>query len=201
MIRTIFFALLLFLLPSFAHAASAVYEIDPDQTHVRFAAKMCLADILMGEFHNVKGVFFFDEQDPNKSHVEVTIGVGSASFNKEAHKGEAVKEIIDGDRFLKAVEFPIVTFRSTKVVKTSDITADVTGDMTIVGVTRPVKMEITFHDDVGMTAQGRKVAAFSAYGKFKRSDFGIVYGLDRIGIRRMDDEVTVLIDVAGNRRS
>src|ERR1700751_2928347 len=119
MIRTIFFALLLFLLPSFAHAASAEYEIDPDQTHVRFAAKMCLADILMGEFHNVKGVFFFDEQDPNKSHVEVTIGVGSASFNKEAHKGEAVKDIIDGDRFLKAVEFPIVTFRSTKVVKTS----------------------------------------------------------------------------------
>jgi len=62
-------------------------------------------------------------------------------------------------------------------------------------------MEITFHDDVGMTAQGRKMAAFSAYGKFKRSDFGIVYGLDRIGIRRMDDEVTVLIDVAGNRKN
>jgi polyisoprenoid-binding protein YceI len=61
-------------------------------------------------------------------------------------------------------------------------------------------MEITFHDDVGMTAHGRNVASFSAYGKFKRSDFAIVYGLDRIGIRRMDDEVTVLIDVAGNRR-
>jgi len=127
--RMFFLALLLFVMPSFAHAAGADYEIDPDQTHVRFAAKMCLADILMGEFHDVKGTFYFDEQDPNKSHVEVTIGAGSATFSKEAHKGEAVKDIIASDRFLNIAKFPVVTFRSTKVVKTSNITADVTGDI------------------------------------------------------------------------
>ena len=92
-----------------------------------------------------------------------------------------------------------MTFKSTKVEQTSDFTADVTGDLTLMGVARPFTMEVTFDKDQGLMASGRQLAAFSAYGKFKRSDFRNYYGLDRLGIRKIGDEVTVLIVATGVR--
>ena len=188
-----------FLLSSPALAEGALYRLDPDQTNVRFATKMCEADLLIGDFQDIQGEFYFDEAQPEQSYVHVTIAAKDTLYNKTMHKEDTIKDIIDSEKILKVQQYPIVTFKSTKVVKTSDITADVTGDMTLVGMTYPFTMEVTFHDDVGMTTQGRKVASFSAYGTFKRSDFGVLYGLDRIGIRKMGNEVMVFINAAGIR--
>jgi polyisoprenoid-binding protein YceI len=60
-------------------------------------------------------------------------------------------------------------------------------------------MEVTFHEKTGLTSKGRMVAAFSTFGSFKRSEFGVNYGLDRVGIRRMGDEVMVMTSITANR--
>lgn len=191
-------ALVLFA-PAAACAKPVVYNLDPEQTHVRFADKMCEADLLMGDFRNVSGAIWFDEKHPEKSRVNVTIDARSGVYSKTMHKGETIKSIIEGKNFLNVATYPVMTFKSTAVTQTSDFTADVTGDLTIAGVTHPFTMEVTFDKSAGMTAKGRQLAAFSAYGKFKRSDFKNYYGLDRIGIRKIGDEVTVLISATGLR--
>ncbi len=193
--------LLIFLLaaPALAHAAPVIYQIDPDQSHVRFADKMCEADLLMGDFRGVKGNIWLDERHPEKSRVEVTIDARSGVYSKEMHKGEAIKAIMEGKNFLNVEKYPTMIFKSTKVAQTSDFTANVTGNLTLMGVTQPFTMEVTFDKDAGKTASGRQLAAFSAYGKFKRSDFKNYYGLDRLGIRKIGDEVTVLIVATGAR--
>lgn len=191
------------LLLALAHPAAAkplTYDIDPGQTQVRFAVKMCEADILMGEFQDVQGTILFDEENPSASKVDVTIHADSAHYSKEYHKEDHLKTIIDGEKILNTPRFPTITFRSTAIEKTSETTGWLTGDMTFAGVTKPFRMEVTFQPDVGMTAAGRDLIALSADGRFTRSDFGVIYGLDRIGIRRMDDEVRVLITVTANRR-
>lgn len=196
------FALILalgMLLPPSVQAATVAYNFDPDQTHVRFADKMCEADLLMGDFRGVKGAIWLDEEHPEKSRVEVTIDARSGVYSKEMHKGEAIKTIIEGKNFLNAEKYPAISFMSTKVDQTSDFTADVTGNLTLMGVTHPFTMEVTFDKEQGMTASGRQLVAFSAYGKFRRSEFRNYYALDRIGIRRIGDEVTVLISATGLR--
>lgn len=198
-VQYIFFAFLV-LLPAEAMAKGQLYKIDNDQTHVRFASKMCEADLLLGEFAKVGGEIYFDENDPSKSYANIEIDPSSAGFNKEYHGEDHIETIVKGKKFLNIVNFPKIKFKTTKLEKTSDTTANITGEMSLVGIEHPLTLEVTFHQDRGGEKGDRHFVAFSGYGKFKRSDHGIMYALDRIGIRRIGDEVTVMISVVANKK-
>ncbi len=193
------FLILTYMLVALPAQAAERYEIDNEQTHIKFAAKMCEADLLMGQFHKVEGSFLLDEEYPEHSSVSLLIHPESATFSKEYHREDHIDTIVKSEKFLHIAKFPEIHFESTSVKQTSDITADVTGNLTLAGVTHPMTLEVTFHKDDGHTRAGRTLAAFSAYGTFKRSNHGIMYALDRIGIRRIGDEVTVLVSVVGNK--
>jgi len=197
----IFTLILIAFMPFTAAASGNLYTLDPTQTKVKFATKMCEADILEGEFQDVTGTFYFDETAPEKSWVEVTIVPASTVYSRDFHRDDHIKTIIDGEKLLNIKDFPLITFKSTDVKVTGETTADVTGLLTLVGESHPMTLEITFHKDVGESMAGRQLAAFSAYGTFNRSDFNVLYGLDRIGIRRMGNEVMVLINTAGKLQS
>lgn len=187
------------------------YVVDSEQSFVRVAVKMCEPDILKGEFGNISGEIFLDESNLQNSSVDITVSAGNAVFDHEFHRTDNIKDIVMGKKILNTTKFPLITFKSTEVIpgninqfqaygeQSSVITATVKGEMTLVGATYPFEMEMTFHDKTGLTSKGRIVAAFSGFGSFKRSDFGVNYGLDRVGIRRMGDEVTVLVSITANR--
>lgn len=187
------------------------YIVDSEQSFIRIAAKMCEPDLLKGEFGRISGEILLDEESLEKSSVTITVTAADAVFDHEFHRTDNIKDIVMGEKILSVIKFPLITFKSTQIIRTnadqfqaygeqaSVITAIVKGDMTLVGVTRPFEMEVTFHQDTGLTSKGRMVAAFSTYGTFKRSDFGVNYGLDRIGIRRMGDEVMVMSSITANR--
>jgi len=187
------------------------YIIDSDQSFVRIAAKMCEPDLLKGEFGHVSGEILLDEKNLENSSVSITVSARDAVFDHDFHRTDNIRDIVMGEKILKVLHFPVITFKSTKIVRnksrqfkaygkqSSVITATIKGDMTLVGETHPFEMEATFHDKTGMTSEGRMVAAFSTYGTFKRSVFGVTYGLDRVGIRRMGDEVMVLSSITANR--
>lgn len=187
------------------------YIVDSEQSFIRIAAKMCEPDLLKGEFGRISGEILLDEENLEKSSVTITVTAADAVFDHEFHRTDNIKDIVMGEKILSVIKFPLITFKSTQIIRTnadqfqaygeqaSVITAIVKGDMTLVGVTRPFEMEVTFHQDTGLTSKGRMVAAFSTYGTFKRSDFGVNYGLDRIGIRRMGDEVMVMSSITANR--
>ena len=187
------------------------YVIDSEQSFVRIATKMCEPDILKGEFGKVTGEILLDEENIENSSISINLTVIDAVFDHEFHRTDNIKDIVMGEKILQSVRFPLITFKSTQIKlsnadqfsaygeKSSVITAIVKGDLTLVGVTQPFEMEATFHDKTGMTKQGRIVAAFSAFGTFRRSNFGVNYGLDRVGIRRMGDEVMVMSSITANR--
>ena len=187
------------------------YIVDDEQSFVRIAAKMCEPDLLKGEFGRVSGEILLDEQNLGNSSVTITVTAANAFFDHEFHRTDNIKDIVMGEKILNTLKFPLITFKSTEIIRTnadqfqaygeqsSVITATVKGDLTLVGVTRPFEMEVTFHEKTGLTSKGRMVAAFSTFGTFKRSDFGVVYGLDRVGIRRMGDEVMVMTSITANR--
>lgn len=187
------------------------YTVDSEQSFVRIATKMCIPDLLKGDFGSVSGEIRLDEKQLENSSVFITISAADAIFDHEFHRTDNIKDIVMGKKILNAMNFPLITFKSTEIIRTSAqkfqaygekssvITATVKGDLTLVGVTRPFEMEATFHEKTGQTSKGRIVAAFSTYGTFKRSDFGVIYGLDRVGIRRMGDEVTVMTSITANR--
>ena len=187
------------------------YMIDSEQSFVRIATKMCEPDLLKGEFGRLSGEILLDEENLEKSSVTITITAADAVFDHEFHRTDNIKDIVMGEKILSVIKFPLITFKSTQIIRTnadqfqaygeqaSVITAVVKGEMTLVGLTRPFEMEVTFHQDTGLTSKGRIVAAFSTYGTFKRSDFGVNYGLDRVGIRRMGDEVMVMSSITANR--
>jgi len=216
----LFISVLLFLVSSVAAAADAQfgipvgaqrYVIDSEQSFVRIAAKMCMPDLLKGDFGSLSGEVYLDERNLSNSRITLSVKTADVIFDHEFHQTDNIKDIVMSDKLLNAMNFPLISFTSREIIVTNSqqfqaygaqssvITATVKGELTLVGVTRPFDIAVTFHQDTGMTANGRVVAAFSAYGSFKRSGFGVNYGLDRVGIRRMGDEVMVMASITANR--
>ncbi len=187
------------------------YVVDTEQSFIRIAAKMCQPDILKGDFVDVTGEVLLDEEDLEKSSVKLIVNTGSAVYDHEYHLSDNINDIVSSDKILNVLRFPLATFQSTEVKQlnsqefefygkqSSVITASVKGNLTLVGMTHPMEMEITFHNRQGMTSEGREVAAFSAWGTILRSNFGVNYGNDRVGIRKMGNEVMVMASITANR--
>ncbi len=192
--------LIVFSMP--ALAGGLLYDIEKEKTHVRFVAKMCTADVLKGEFEQLSGQIYFDQKYPEKSWVEATLSSNSLLLDKEFHGDHHIKTIVESKSFLNAASFPVITLKSTGIERTGMHTGIMTADMTLVGQTHPITLEVTFEntmtDRYAFRPANRDSVAFSAYGTFKRSDWGITYALDRIGIRRISDEVQILLSTTAN---
>lgn len=169
-----------------AHAAEAVYEIDPVHSVVLLKVKhLGLADAY-GRFNEMSGTVRHNAEDPSQSSIEFTVqadSIDTANEDRDKH--------LRGPDFFNAAEFPVLTFKSTKVEKKDDNEFEVTGDFTVRGVTKPV----TFEFEVGGTGKGMQgEERFGGDADFtvKRSDFGIDYLPEALG-----DEVEVTVSVEG----
>ncbi len=160
-----------------ARSESAVYEVDPVHTSVYFKVSHLGFSSLFGRFNAVRGSAVFDPDDPEAGSLDLTIDAASIDT-----KHEERDEHLRSPDFFNAGEFPQMTFRSTRIEATGDSRARVTGDFTLLGVTRPLTMDVTYN---GMGpypfVTGQIRIGFSATGSLRRSDFGMTYALDQIG--------------------
>jgi polyisoprenoid-binding protein YceI len=137
-----------------------------------------------GKFTDYQGAISLDEADPEKSAVDVVIQTASVDLNDDKWN-----EHVKGKDFFDVEKFPTMTFKSTKIEKTGDQTANVTGDLTLLGVTKPVTLTVV-HNKTGKHPMKDVMATgFSATGTIKRSDFGMKYGLPMVG-----DDVKLIIE-------
>jgi polyisoprenoid-binding protein YceI len=177
-------------------APAGVYTLDPDHTSVVFRVSHMGLSHYTARFTKIDGQLTFDPTSPAAQSVTATIDAGSlATAYPDAAKLDFDAQI--EKEFLEAAKYPQITFRSTKVEPTGAETARVTGDLTLHGVTRPVVLEVTYNGGYkagGMDPKGHRVG-FSARGAFKRSDFGIGYGVPAPGTTfGVGDEVEVIIE-------
>lgn len=173
--------------PSYAEVEQ--YTFDKAHTQIFFSVNHLGFSNSTGKFLDFDGGFSFDRADPAKSSVEVTIN--TAGINMDDVKWD---EHLKGADFFNVEKFPAMTFKSTAVELTGENTANITGDLTLLGVTKPVVLAVTHNKSDKHAFSGKYVSGFSATATLKRSEFGMGYGLPMVG-----DDVSVRIEVEGER--
>jgi len=147
---------------------AADYVVDKEGQHafVDFKISHLGYSYITGTFKDIDGKFSFDAAKPEDSKIEFNVNTASVFTNH----AERDKHIASAD-FLNASKFGKATFVSTSVKSTGANTADVTGDLTLLGVTKPVVVKATFLGE-GKDPWGGYRAGFEGTTTIKRSDFG-----------------------------
>jgi polyisoprenoid-binding protein YceI len=162
------FALTLLSLSAPAFAADS-YKLDQGHTSVTFQWTHFGFSHPTGKFMNAVGTVMLDDATPANSSVDVSFAIDGINTGVAA-----LDTHLKSADFFDAAKFPTATFKSTKVAQTSATTADVTGDLTIHGVTKPVTLKVTLNKkDAHPMMKGKTDAGFTATGSINRSDFGI----------------------------
>jgi polyisoprenoid-binding protein YceI len=156
-----------------ANVMAADYTVDKEGQHafVDFKISHLGYSYITGTFKDIDGKFSFDAAKPEDSKIEFNVNTASVFTNN----AERDKHISSKD-FLKVADFPKATFVSTGVKTTGKnadgkVTADVAGNLTIAGVTKPIVVKATFLGE-GKDPWGGYRAGFEGTTSIKRSDFG-----------------------------
>lgn len=168
-------------------AAPGAWGVDPVHSSMVFRIKHMNTAYFYGTFNNVTGTINFDEAKPEASSLDLTVQIESV----ETHAEPRNKHLKSKD-FFNAAEYPTATFKSTSW-KGSGNSFDVTGDMTLHGVTKPVTIKLE------KTGQGKgqrgEIVGFESNFTIKRSDFGITFMPDGLG-----DEVKVMVGLEADAK-
>ena len=169
MIKKTLAALLLGSVLSSGAALAADYVIDQEGQHafVNFKISHLGYSWLYGTFKDFDGTFSYDAQQPEASKVNVTLRTASLDSNH----AERDKHLRSAD-FLNTSKHPKATFASTGVVSTGEGTADITGDLTLNGVTKEVLINADFIGE-GEDPWGGYRAGFEGKTTLQLADFGI----------------------------
>jgi polyisoprenoid-binding protein YceI len=181
--RALLFAAALFAAGA-AHAEPVAYALDPAHTQVAFSIDRFGFTRVMGRFDAVAGEIVLDEANPGNSSVRATIQVASISSG-DAERDSHLRD----QRWLNAAQFPTMEFRSTSVRMTGENRAEVAGELTLLGQTHPVTLDVTLNQIGTNPTNGRRMAGFSASGSLMRSVWGSTLAQGRIG-----DEVRITIE-------
>ena len=153
-------------LASTASAAVETYAIDPVHSSVAFSIRHFVSKV-PGSFTKFAGTITVDRANLANSSVDATIEVGSVSTASEARD----KHLKTPD-FFDAEKFATITFKSKAWKATGESTFDVTGDLTIHGVTKEVVLKVTSLG-FGPGSRGAMLSGWEATTAIKKSDFGV----------------------------
>lgn len=181
-----------------AAAESGVYKLDKTHASVIWSVQHLGLSNYTARFDEFDIKLTLDVDDVTKSSVSATIDPRSVNTGFPGEK-DFNAEISDDGRFFNAAEFPEVTFASTSIERTGESTATITGDLTILGVTRPITLEAELVGalDAHPLAGTRPAVGFSATGVFDRTTFGMdafSNSLGEGGPPIVSPEVTVTIN-------
>src|SRR5207253_9439821 len=109
--------------------------------------------------------------NPEKSSIEVTINVASLSTNNPQRDND-----LRSSYFLELDKYPTITFKSTRIERTGPDTFNLTGDLTIKGITKPVTFKVKRYGEINDPMMGHRIA-YSAEGEINRKDFGMEFDM------------------------
>jgi polyisoprenoid-binding protein YceI len=156
-------------------ASAASYTVDPSHTYPHFAVNHLGFSTLHGRFNTSTGKMTLDMGSKTGS-LELTIDAATLD-TAHAKRDEHLRSA----DFFNTKAFPTITFKSTAVNFASDKVTGVSGDLTIVGVTKPVTFAVQ-RMACGVNPFSKKeTCGFDASASIKRSDFGMKYGIPAIG--------------------
>jgi polyisoprenoid-binding protein YceI len=163
-----------------AAMAAQSWRIDETHTSIGFKIDATGFPTTRGRFRHYTGRIAIDLDRPARSSTSFTVESASIDVGSQSYT-----DFVKSAALLHVAKFPTLSFASTQVEKVDPRTARVTGNLTMLGVTKPIALNVTVEPDP--SAKGRLVA-FSATGMIKRSDFGMIFGLPLI-----DDAIEITV--------
>ncbi|HWC96334.1 MAG TPA: YceI family protein [Candidatus Sulfopaludibacter sp.] len=168
------------------------YKIDPAHSSAQFTVRHMMITNVRGAFSGIQGTVSYDPNDVSSSKVNVVIDattLNTLDAQRDAHLKSA--------DFLDVEKYPTITFNSTKVEPAGDGEINVTGDLTIHGVTKPVVLKVEEPSMEAKDPWGNLRMGASATTKIKRSDFGLQYNaaLETGGVL-IGDELKLALEVS-----
>jgi polyisoprenoid-binding protein YceI len=192
--RSILPILLLAALPLLAQApASETFSVDKNHSTATFKVRHMVSNVV-GQFRDFTADVNLDRANPAKSSVAFTIqstSIDTGNANRDTH--------LRSPDFFDVEKFPTISFKSTSVTAKSKNDFDVTGDLTMHGVTKRVTLPVTFLG-FAKTPKGEK-AGFELETTLNRKDFGVIWNknLDEGGML-LGDDVKVSINLEMDKK-
>lgn len=182
------------LLPALASADPVVYKVDSDHSGIGFTVRHFVSNV-PGRFKDFDGVIKYDAQNPAASSVSFTVQAASI----DTDNGDR-DDHLRGPEFFDVAKFPTLTFSSTSVKAVDADTLEVTGDLTMRGVTKKVTLPVEILG-VMKGPRGEK-AGFETTFKLDRKEYGVNWNrvLDNGGAI-LGDEVKVNISIEADRQA
>jgi polyisoprenoid-binding protein YceI len=179
--------------PPKADIPAGDYTLDKHHATLVFSVSHLGFSNYTAAFADFDAKLHFDQNNAAASTLEATINPMSLTLPVPP---EGFLAELTGPQWLNTATYPTITFKSTKVETTGPDTGKVTGDLTLHGVTKPVVLDVTYNGGYpGHPMDPHARVGFSAKGAFKRSDFGIAYGVPAPGTTMgVSDEVQVTIE-------
>ena len=170
-------------------AVAQVYNIDPSHTYPSFEADHMGLSVWRGKFTKTSGKIILDRQSKSGGSVEISIDASTIDFG-HAKMNEKAR----GDEMFNVAKYPVVHFKSTALKYEGDKLIAVDGEMTMLGITKPLSLSMTHFKCLIHPLHKREVCGADAHGRFDRSDFGM-----NIGLPRFSPEIKLAIQVEGIR--
>jgi polyisoprenoid-binding protein YceI len=172
-----------------APSQAADYKLDATHTHVLFLVDHLGFSKMIGLFTDTSGTLSFDPAHVESSKLSVVIKTSSLESQLAVRDAD-----LKGADWFNVTEFPEIKFVGTKFAKKDDKSGTITGDLTLLGITKPATLEVTFNKAGVRPTDKADTAGFSARGSLKRSDFGLKTYLPYIG-----DQVDLIIETEATR--
>ena len=167
------------------------YEIDPTHVSVVFKVDHFGFSNYVGRFNDARAALDYNAADPAASSLAVAIGTASVDS-----RNDLIDAQLRGPAFFDAENHPEATFISSGIVMTGGNSGQVTGDLTVLGRSMPVTLDVTFNGGGKNPLTQVETLGFSATGTFDRSDIGLGAWIPAVG-----DAVTLDIEVEFVKRA
>lgn len=166
------------------------WQVDKSHTHINFTARHMMISKVRGEFTDYDITVNFDENNLTATTVDVAIRADSIN-TRDAQRDTHLKS----PDFLNAEQYPVLTFKSKRVIQDSPNRGRLVGDLTIRDVTREVTLDVEYAG-VANTPWGGTNAGFSGKTTINRKDWGLNWNVAlEAGGWLVSDQVTIEIEL------
>ncbi|WP_405464124.1 YceI family protein [Streptomyces jietaisiensis] len=177
-------------------ALTGEYVIDPAHSTIGFTARHAMVTNVKGSFKDFEGTLHLDGGDPTKSTATIDVkmdSIDTGSADRDGHLKSA--------DFFNTEEFPTMTFRSTGAEATGGDDYRITGDLTILGTTRPLTIDLEFNG-AAKDPFGNERVGFEGKAEILRSEWGLTWNaaLETGGVL-VSDKIKLVFDISAIKQA
>ncbi|MFD6325693.1 YceI family protein [Streptomyces sp. NPDC058442] len=177
-------------------ALTGDYTIDPAHTSLGFVARHAMVTNVKGSFQDFTGTLHLDGSDPSRSTATLDVvmeSIETGSADRDGH--------LKSSDFFKIEEFPKMTFRSTKAEALGGDDYRITGDLTILGTTKPLTIDLEFNG-AATDPFGNQRVGFEGKAEILRSEWGLTWNaaLETGGVL-VSDKIKLNFDISAIRNA